>query len=102
MLKRSFTLISVKGKEGKIADNRFISSTPSGAAKKMFTKICRDKSIKGPCEFVIKLKETTQGSANKVYKYDLKRVKLKKPLIIKRGTAQIKIEYKSEIKSVKN
>ena len=43
MSKRSFTLVSVKGKSDKISENRFVSSNPSGAARKMFTRLCRDK-----------------------------------------------------------
>ena len=67
MSKRSFTLVSVKGKSDKISENRFVSSNPSGAARKMFTRLCRDKSIKGVCSFEISLKETTQGSSDKVF-----------------------------------
>jgi|MDSX01.1.fsa_nt_gb hypothetical protein len=101
MSKRSFTLVSVKGKSDKISENRFVSSNPSGAARKMFTRLCRDKSIKGVCSFEISLKETTQGSSDKVFKYELKRIKLDKPIILKRGDAKIKIEYKTELKAKK-
>ena len=49
----------------------------------------------------ISLKETTQGSSDKVFKYELKRIKLDKPIILKRGDAKIKIEYKTELKANK-
>ena len=102
MSKRSFTLTHIKGDKTKISENRFVSSTPASAAKKAFTRICRDKKISGVCSYQISMKETTRGSNEKVYKYDLKREKLKKPLIVQRGEVKIKIEFETKIKSVKN
>ena len=42
---------------------RYMSSTPSGAAKKAFTRRCRcQRDVRGRCTLVIAIKETTRGS----------------------------------------
>ena len=105
MEKRSFSVISIK-KTGQKCDKtkshsgRFISTTPAGAARKAFTQACHAKRIRGQCSFAIKMRETTAGSAKKEFNYELRRVKLKTPLVVKRGSVEVKIEYETKIKSL--
>ena len=91
---RSFT---VSGKSG----GRYISKSPMAAAKKAFTQKCKKANKKGVCSFDITLRETTQGSKQKVYKYKIKRTKLKTPLKIKLGKNDVIIKYKVVAKSMK-
>ena len=91
---RSFT---ITGKSG----GRYISKTPAGAAKKAFTQKCKKSNKKGVCSFDITLKETTQGSKNKTYKYKIKRTKLKTPLKVKLGKNDVIIKFKVSSKSMK-
>lgn len=99
---RSFTLLKlktrqkVKSKEG----GRYISRTVEGAAKKAFTRECRESKIRGQCTIFIVLRETTQGSKKNVYKYKCKRTKLRTPLIIERNGQKIKIQYKTTAKRI--
>ena len=77
--KRSFTIVSVKdGRRSKGEANtggRFISRTPSGAARKAGSHICRKTAIHGQCTLKLCIEETTRGSARKLYYYTIKRVK---------------------------
>jgi len=76
--KRSFQIVNAKrGSKNVAADpGRYISATPSGAAKKMNTTICREKKIKGNCLLNITLRETTSGSRGKEYSYRTHRVRI--------------------------
>tara|TARA_Y100000389_G_scaffold199227_1_gene237209 strand:+ start:397 stop:738 length:342 start_codon:yes stop_codon:yes gene_type:complete len=108
--KRSFTVVELrksgqKGKKGtakKTASHggRYVSKSPDGAARKAFTAACRSKAIRGQCTLDVVLKETTRGQNGKTYKYKLKRVKLDKPRIIKKGDVEIKIEYEVKVSSM--
>ena len=103
---RSFTVERV-GKHGscktKGKGGRFINKTPAGAARKAFSEFCRTKRIKGVCTLLVTMRETTQGSAGKMYTYKLNRHKLKNPLIRLEGTdKEFVIAYSSSIKSVTN
>lgn len=80
------------------------SKTPSSAAMKALTQLCRAKKIKGQCTLFLTMREITQGNntkANgepKLYHYRVKREKLSKPLELKGRV----IEYKNICKSVKS
>lgn len=93
---RSFTLIEMKTRKKLKSKNggRYISKTVEGAAKKAFTRECRNSKIRGQCTIFIIIKETTAGSKKNVYKYKMKRMKLKTPLVIYRDGQKIKIQYK--------
>jgi len=98
--KRSFQVIDVRTKNGRkttFKEGRYISSTPIGAAKKAFTKICgRRKKLR------ISLRETTQGSNKKEFTYKISREKLKKPVVRFSGTPnEFQIKYKIQAKSFK-
>lgn len=105
MAKRSFSVISIT-KPGQSQDKtkshpgRFISKSAAGAAKKAFTQACRAKQIFGQCALIITMRETTEKSAKKEFKYQLRRVKLENPLIVKRGNSEVKIEYETKIKTI--
>jgi hypothetical protein len=102
--KRSFTVISVETTTGRVKGSanlggRFMSKTPSGAARKAASRICRESSIKGQCTLIVVVQETTQGSAHKSYKYKVKRIR--DPVTIKyKGGLEITREYRTEIKSM--
>jgi len=101
---RSFTVVKV-GKHGgcktKGHGGRFVNKTPVGAAKKAFSEFCRTKRIRGVCTLIVTIKETTKGSAGKVYTYRLNRMKLKEPIIRLEGTKnEYVIEYQTKVKSV--
>ena len=53
---------------------------PKAAAKKAFTEHCRVKRIKGVCSFLVTVRETTRGSANKEFTYKIKKEKLADPI----------------------
>ena len=79
------------------------SKTPSSAAMKALTQLCRAKKTKGQCTLFLTMREITQGKnkkANgepKLYHYKVKREKLSKPLELKGRV----VEYKNVCKSVK-
>jgi hypothetical protein len=82
--KRSFTIEEAKDNKGcptkfalKGYTGRYMSSSASGAASKAATQLCRTKRIKGTCVLYIDMRETTQNSKHKIYKYRLTRKKLK-------------------------
>jgi hypothetical protein len=99
--KQTYTVMSVKTSSGKVKgkDNlggRFISSSPSGAAKKAGTQICRASNIKGQCSLVIVIRKTTQGGNKKEYTYKVTRVK--DPVTVMRGGEEITYNYKTKAK----
>jgi len=102
---RSFTIIHLKSKsKGKKSKEggRYISKTPQRAAIKAFNQECRNSKIKGQCSLIIILRETTNGSKHKIYRYKMKRVKLSKPQKIKRGDVEITIKYKTTALKLKS
>jgi hypothetical protein len=76
--KRSFTVLSVSTKRNTKssanAGGRFISSTPSGAARKAAGQVCRGSKIRGQCTLFVTIQETTRGSSGKSFTYKVKRV----------------------------
>ena len=99
--KQTYTVIAVKtssgSKKGKTnLGGRFVSSSPSGAAKKAGTQICRSSNIKGQCSLVITLRKTTRGGNLKEYVYRVKRVK--DPVTVMRGGEEIPYNYKTQAK----
>jgi len=92
--KRSFTINNAYHIDGcktkfshKDYTGRFTSRTVERASKKALRQLCTVKRIKGQCSLYIEMRETTQGSKNKIYAYKCNRVKKDKPLVIPgRGT----------------
>lgn len=92
---RSFTVESIfqSGKKLSSKGGRYISSSPTGAAKKAFSHHSKtQKSLE------IHLKETTQGSAQKSYKYKVS--KIKEDTEVKRGNQVIHFTYKTKVKAI--
>ena len=97
-MSRSFTVEKIQTSSGKKkgSDNlggRFLSSTPSGAAKKVGSKVCSNSSIKGQCTLYITIRETTQGSDHKEYTYKVKRIL--DPVTIERNGVEITYRYRT-------
>jgi hypothetical protein len=70
--KRSFTVESIDNKKVKSGNGgRYISSTPSSAAKKAYSQFASSAKK----QLVICVRETTQGSAKKCFKYKVSRRK---------------------------
>ena len=94
--KRSFTILIIKGRKRikSKKGGRYIARSAMDAAKKAFMRECRETKIKGQCTFQIVIQETTAGSKKNIYTYKMKRTKLVKPIIVKRGDNEIKIRYK--------
>jgi hypothetical protein len=104
--KRSFTIVSVKTSRGKEKGNanlggRFLSSTPSGAAKKAATRVCRDSKIKGQCSLVISIRETTRNSSGKEHSYRVNRIRLSSPQVIVRDGQEVVYKYTTKVKALK-
>lgn len=102
--KRSFTVVSVKTSSGKEKEKalggRFLSSTPSGAARKAATRVCRESNIKGQCSLVVTVKETTRGSLGKEHSYRVNRVKLRNPDVVMRDGQEVVYQYTTKIKAL--
>jgi len=88
---------TVEHSETGFTGGRYKSKTPSGAAKKAASRIFKSTNKKS---ITLTIRETTQGSDKKLYKYEAKRVKLAKPVIIKIKGNEIKYEYKTEVKAL--
>lgn len=104
-MRRTFTIIDVRKQNGcttKFKAGRYQSSTPAGAAKKAFNKLCRVKNIKGIGAFSLKMAETTAGSKEKYFMYHLQRHTLDEPITYKAGDREIVVRYKTSIKSIKS
>lgn len=73
---RSFTLSSVSRGNTKmrLSGGRYISETPSGAARKAFSKIIQTRDIKGKVTLKISVTETTQNSAKKTWTYKVSKI----------------------------
>ena len=96
---RSFTIVDVTKHGGcrtKFRGGLYKSRNPVGAARKAFTKFCKFKRIRGVCTLYVTVRETTKGSAKKVYTYKLNRHKLAKPLVRRpKGGKEFVIQYRS-------
>lgn len=102
--KRSFTIVNVSTGSGKVKGSsnlggRFVSHTPSGAARKAGTQVCRASKVKGQCSVVVTLQETTAGSSKKQFKYRVKRVK--DPVTVVRDGQEVTYNYKTVVHSMK-
>lgn len=97
---RSFTIINIKKSSGEnmsYKGGRFESNTPSSAAKKMFSQAIRKCKVQ--CNsMVITLRETTQDSKKKEFKYRITRKK--ENIEIERGDSIINFSYITTVKSL--
>lgn len=101
MSSRSFTIESInKYGAGKVnyTGGRFISETPSAAAKKVFTKAYHHLKAKGPMSLKICVRETTQGSPKKEYYYRV--TKKSEKVQVERDGETITYNFNTKIKSL--
>jgi hypothetical protein len=118
MSTRQFVLKSVtksgqKGKSTKFdSEKTFKSSTPSGAASKAASELCRKKEIKGQCTLNLKLAEVKTNPAGspvrrdgnvtemekRPFSYKIKRQKKKTPVKIADG---VSFKYDMIVKSTR-
>ncbi len=79
---RSFAIVKVERQNGTkvpIVEGRYISTTPSAAAKKVYSQVIQQKLATGTLK--VQVRESTAGAGNdKVYSYTVKREKLKEPV----------------------
>jgi len=99
-LDRSFTVDAFyhNGKHLRANGGRYISSTPSGAAKKAFSQYYRHHKKAGRFSLEIHISETTSGSAKKVFKYKVSKVNEKNEVI--RDGIPITYKYTTKIKAI--
>ena len=73
---RSFTIDAIykKGHKIRFDGGRYLSETASGAARKAFSQAVRYLGISGRLSLEIHMRETTQSSNHKTYKYRVTRV----------------------------
>ena len=85
---------TIEKSETGFTGGRYNSKTPGGAAKKAATRLFRSTNKK---VLTFTIRQTTQGSDKKLYKYEAKRIKLTKPVIITIKGKEIKYEYKTVV-----
>lgn len=75
-MSRTFTIDAVykNGRKMRFDGGRYISDTPSSAARKAFSQAYRHVGATGRLSLVIHIHETTRGSLHKTYKYKVSRV----------------------------
>jgi hypothetical protein len=97
---RSFTVIVINKSGKKVRSNggRYISKTPSSAARKAFSQYYRQHKTSGQLSLEIHIKETTQNSSGKIFKYRVS--KIKDPKDISRGKQIIHYEYTTKVKAL--
>lgn len=103
--KRYFKLIDPKTGKG---CGRYTGDTPKQAASKGYTKKIQKLKLQGkkaPAESKIYLRESTRGSARKVYGYSASRIKLDEPQTLKipdnnGDTKEIVYNYRNKIKKI--
>jgi hypothetical protein len=99
-MSRSFTVENVKnsttGKKILFTGGRYISENPSNAARKAFSQI--SKAMSGRFSLEITLRETTQNSKHKLYKYKVTRIK--RPIEVIKDNVSILYKYFIKVKSV--
>lgn len=80
-----------------IKGGRYMSSRPSGAAKKAASQLCARKDIHGQCALNLSIVRTDiPVNERKVYTFNVHRKKLDKPVEVKINGSVIKYEYKME------
>lgn len=100
MISRTFTIDAVYRKDSKIrhTGGRFVSSNPASAAKKAFSQIYHSLNLKGKVSLTIHIRETTRGSAHKIYKYKISKTNENKQ--VERDGQTIYYKFVTKIKSI--
>lgn len=97
---RSFTLVSINGKESKLTSpdgsERYAEgATPAGNASKLFSHWCKENKKTEVPKTIVVIKETTRNSLAKEYSYECSRKKLAKPEVINNIVHKFKNSCKS-------
>lgn len=96
---RSFTVIAMvkSGKKLGVSGGRYISKNPYSAAKKAFSQYYREHPVSGRFSLEVHLKETTQNSSHKIFKYRI--TKVNEPKVVIRDGQTIQYKYTVKIRS---
>ena len=88
-MSRTFTIHNVTKIDGcptkKPRHSRYFNEDPMSAAKKAHTVLCNRKRIHGSCTLIMTMRETTSGSAKKLFTYKVTRSKLSEPVELDNG-----------------
>lgn len=98
MTDRTFTIVDYP-KRGDTY-GRYIASHPIYAAKKALTQLSRKIDLENTNKkniMVFTIRETTNNSNKNLYKYAGTRIKLDKPLVVKRNGKKIVYKYRNII-----
>jgi methyl coenzyme M reductase subunit C-like uncharacterized protein (methanogenesis marker protein 7) len=97
---RSFKLVFMEEGEYYYM-GRYISNSPGRAVKKAFTQLRKILKDEFQNKAILVLKESTRGSDQKTYVYEVKRVKKDKPVILTINGKKVKKEYDNVTKKLK-
>jgi hypothetical protein len=98
---RSFTIEAIYNSNGnkiRYDGGRYISKTPSGAARKAFSQASRHMRKFGKLSLDIHIRETTQNSHHKTYIYKVRRVR--QDIEVERDGVIIQYKYKTKIRAL--
>jgi hypothetical protein len=100
MENRSFTVESIHKacKSLGISGGRYISSTPSAAARKAFSQYYRNHKITGRLSMQIQIRETTSGSSQKIFKYNVSKINQERQVV--RNGVTITYKYITKVKAI--
>lgn len=91
---RTFAIYKIHNeKYAKINGGRYKNNNPQDAARKAFRKVL-EKNTQSHISFQVEMRETTRGSAHKIYKYIFTRVLKSNPLKIKKNQEEVIYKYK--------
>lgn len=101
-MSRSFSIESIKktigGSRVNYTGGRFMSDVPGSAAKKAFSKAYHHLNKRGPLSLIISIRETTQGSTHKIFKYRITRKAERTE--VERGGELITYNFTTKVKAV--
>jgi hypothetical protein len=98
--KRSFTIDQSEVKLGEDSSSRYIARTPLAAAAKAARRIFANVTGKKQ-EVRFTLRETTQDSKGKLYKYIALKQKLDKPKVVNLNGNEVTYNHTYKVKSCK-
>lgn len=91
---RSFVLVTASGK----TIGRYVSKTPASAARKAGNRLLKKKK---QISVHVHIKETTQGSLKKSFKYLVRRVRLVKQKQVQLKGKKVVYKFKTTVKATK-
>jgi hypothetical protein len=95
-MSRSFTICEINDRA--VSDGgRFLSNTPSGAARKAGNRVMRKRNVNS---VKVCVRELTRGGLGKEYSYRVKRVRVNEEVM--RGDVAVLYEFKTMVKSLKH